>query len=158
MSGEGDNSDIVNFRDEHRFLSNFSPCDIVWEGGHYPSVEHAYQAMKASDGALKEQIRQAPSAGKAKKLGGQVPMDAAALAEWDKIKVEKMLALLRLKFADHWLKNRLLATGDRKLVEGNWWGDRFWGAMMLDGKWDGDNHLGRLLMQVRDEIRNEEKK
>ena len=76
-------------------------------------------------------------------------MAVAAKAEWDRVKVGRMLILLRIKFVDHWLKDKLLATGDRKLIEGNWWGDRFWGAMMFNGEWDGENHLGRLLMQVR---------
>lgn len=44
------------------------------------------------------------------------------------------------------------STGDVELVEGNWWGDRFWGV--CDGV--GENRLGRCLMEVRKELRGEE--
>jgi len=58
--------------------------------------------------------------------------------------------MLRLKFTKHEsLKEKLLATGDEELVEGNDWNDRVWGK--VDGV--GENHLGRLLMKIRAELR-----
>jgi predicted NAD-dependent protein-ADP-ribosyltransferase YbiA (DUF1768 family) len=60
-----------------------------------------------------------------------------------------MRDLLRQKFAHPELRRLLLATGDAELVEGNTWGDRFWGVCA--GR--GQNHLGRLLMAIRAEIR-----
>ena len=57
--------------------------------------------------------------------------------------------LLRSKFSDPELAEALLATGDAELVEGNTWGDPFWGVY----KGKGENMLGRLLMEVRGEIR-----
>ena len=50
------------------------------------------------------------------------------------------------------LKSRLLATGTHLLEEGNTWGDKIWGT--VDG--EGENHLGKILMRVRKELRNEE--
>ena len=47
------------------------------------------------------------------------------------------------------LGNKLLETGNQELVEGNTWGDIFWGV--CNGK--GQNWLGKILMMVRDEIR-----
>jgi predicted NAD-dependent protein-ADP-ribosyltransferase YbiA (DUF1768 family) len=36
------------------------------------------------------------------------------------------------------------------LVEGNTWGDKFWGAVKnKDGKWEGKNCLGKILMILR---------
>lgn len=46
------------------------------------------------------------------------------------------------------LKAMLLATGDEGLIEGNWWGDTFWGEC----KGQGENHLGRILMKIRREL------
>lgn len=60
-----------------------------------------------------------------------------------------MLDLQRQKYTVPYLREKLLATGDAELVEGNTWGDRFWGV--CNGV--GQNWLGRLLMQVRDEIK-----
>lgn len=59
-----------------------------------------------------------------------------------------MLHLLRLKFEIPAIAEDLLDTGDQRLVEGNVWGDRYWGV--CDGV--GENWLGELLMQVRDEL------
>ena len=56
-----------------------------------------------------------------------------------------MLELLHLKFRHPVLKDQLLATGDVELIEGNDWGDEFWGVCC--GK--GSNNLGKLLMLVR---------
>lgn len=61
-----------------------------------------------------------------------------------------MLQLLRQKFlGDEELRRKLLRTGDAMLVEGNYWGDTYWGVCFGSGK----NMLGKLLMQVREELR-----
>ncbi len=44
----------------------------------------------------------------------------------------------------------LLATGSAELIEGNDWGDDYWGRATPQGK----NHLGVVLMQVREELRD----
>lgn len=69
--------------------------------------------------------------------------------DWERVKLAVMLDLLRQKFAHADLRAQLIATSDDVLVEGNTWGDTFWG--MCNGV--GLNHLGRLLMQVRAEVR-----
>ena len=48
------------------------------------------------------------------------------------------------------LKEMLISTGDEELIEGNHWHDVFWG--ICNGK--GENNLGKILMQVRSEIKN----
>ncbi len=63
-----------------------------------------------------------------------------------------MLDLLRIKFTIPTLRERLLATGDQTLIEGNTWGDTYWGVC----RGVGLNNLGTLLMQVREECRAEE--
>jgi predicted NAD-dependent protein-ADP-ribosyltransferase YbiA (DUF1768 family) len=65
-------------------------------------------------------------------------------SDWDEVKVEVMRALVRIKFSTD-LQPHLLSTGEAELVEGNWWGDQFWGV--CDGK--GENWLGRILMETR---------
>lgn len=56
-----------------------------------------------------------------------------------------------MKFAIPELKEMLLATGDEELVEGNYWHDTIWGV--CDGV--GENHLGKMLMEIREDLRNE---
>ena len=65
------------------------------------------------------------------------------------MRIDIMTALVTQKFNRHIdLRKKLLATGDEELIEGNWWGDTFWGVCR--GK--GDNHLGKILMEVRSKL------
>lgn len=127
---------IDSFTGEYEFLSNFSS-----EGAVSPSVEHCYQREKTLDQEWRDRIMGADSAGKAKKLGRKAPLRE----EWEQVKLWVMLELLLEKFADPEAQEQLLATGDATLIEGNWWGDTFWGV--CDG--NGLNWLGRLLEVVR---------
>jgi len=64
-----------------------------------------------------------------------------------------MTTIVRNKFKAHPdLKKKLLETGTAKLIEGNTWHDTFWGVNINTGK--GENHLGKILMQVRSELKN----
>lgn len=136
---------IDSFQGEFRFLSNFHSCNIRLGGELYPSTEHAFQAAKTLDPIERMQIRADRNPGEAKRLGRKVKLRA----DWDSIRDDVMLACLRQKFSREPLRSKLLATGDQELVEGNTWGDRYWGQ--CDG--EGLNKLGKLLMQVRHELR-----
>lgn len=141
--------DIVReFTGMYRFLSNFYPVEITFEGVVYPTVEHAYQAAKTLDPQERTRIASAGSPGLAKRQGRQI----ALRENWNAEKVNIMAALLRLKFADLSLRTKLLATGDAHLQEGNRWGDTFWGVDIFNG--DGENALGKLLMELRQELRD----
>ena len=82
----------------------------------------------------------------AKRIGRKVNLRA----DWEDVKCDIMKELLKKKFENAELAEKLLATGDMELVEGNNHGDRFWG--MVNGV--GKNMLGKLLMEVRDDLRN----
>ncbi|MCK5605676.1 NADAR family protein [Candidatus Pacearchaeota archaeon] len=136
---------ISGFKDEYRFLSNFWPAPIFYAGALFKTTEHAYQACKMERTAdfIVVAIQETP--GKAKREGRDRPMKS----DWDDRKVGVMLDISRLKFKTAGLRAMLLETGDAHLEEANQWGDRFWGT--VDG--EGENHLGKILMKVRDEIR-----
>jgi ribA/ribD-fused uncharacterized protein len=71
-------------------------------------------------------------------------------SDWLQIKYDVMLECVRYKFTHHpELAKQLLATGDAYLEEGNTWNDQIRGV--YQGK--GTNWLGKILMQVRGEIR-----
>ncbi len=134
---------IYRFDGEFAFLSNFYPL----AGGL--TLEHYYQAAKTFDLQERAAILSAPTPGKAKRLGQRVRLRP----NWDAMRVNVMRDLLRKKFADLALRDLLRATGDRHLVEGNTWHDKFWGVCYCsrcDAR--GENWLGRLLMQVRAEL------
>lgn len=149
---------IDSFSGDHIFLSNFYPCSVRMYGKLYPSVEHAFQAAKTKDLEMREKIRTAGSAAQAKRLGRTVKLRQ----DWDEIRLEVMERLLRRKFENLYLRQWLDETKPSVLIEGNSWGDKFWGMTSVmrttpwDGDaivscWDGENHLGRLLMEIRDE-------
>jgi hypothetical protein len=112
---------IDNFRGEYFFLSNFYPCKIIYGNITYRSVEHAFQAAKTLDMDKRKLIAAAGTAAAAKHLGRLVPLRA----DWEEIKLATMENLLRIKFSNHILKQKLIQTGDQELTEGNWWGDNF---------------------------------
>lgn len=135
---------IDSFDKEFGFLSNFSPAHVSFGGINFPTVEHAYQAAKTFNWEDRNMIAALPTAGKAKKAGSKVTMRC----DWDLAKLSVMRELLKQKFSIPKLKEQLLMTEDLELVEGNWWGDTFWGVC----KGAGENHLGKLLMELRTEL------
>lgn len=138
---------ISRFSGEYRWLSNFWLVDILYEGRVYASVEHAYQAAKTDNPLARQAIAAQPTPGAAKRAGQLFPLRK----DWDDVKLKAMENLLRIKFADPGLRRKLLDTNDELLVEGNVWGDTFWG--ICDGT--GENHLGKLLMKIREELKRE---
>ena len=132
------------FRGKYYWLSNFYHSLLVYEGFQYPSVENAFQAAKVFGEDRKK--FQFCSAAEAKKLGRKVKLRS----DWEKVKFSIMKEILRAKFSNPILRRKLLETGNEVLVEGNTWGDRVWGV--CNGS--GQNWLGKLLMKIREEIRN----
>jgi ribA/ribD-fused uncharacterized protein len=150
---------INKFEGRYAFLSNFYPCEIKHQGIKYPSVEHAYVAMKVNNqqlvdgksytpGSYREMIASIPSPGKIKKIGRLSKLRP----DWDSKKFEFMNIFLREKFKDEKLKEMLLSTGNEELVEGNYWHDNVYGSCSCDRCGNkGGNFLGKTLMQIRKE-------
>ena len=133
------------FRGEHAFLSNFHLADLAVGGHTFHSLEAAFQAAKCAD-PEDQSIFADLSPNAAKKLGRKIELRP----DWEEVKLGVMKDLLAIKFQDPELQAQLLATGDLELVEANTWGDVFYGE--VNGK--GENHLGRLLMDLRENLRN----
>lgn len=132
---------ITRFDGEYRFLSNFYPSPIVILGFDYPTVEHAYQSWKAKNLVDWKYVALSETPAVAKRRGREID----CREDWDRIKIEVMEFCLRKKFEDPVMLEMLVSTFPVDLVEGNWWGDTFWGV--CNGK--GENHLGKLLMKIR---------
>lgn len=141
----------MSFSGPLNFCSNFYQATVRYEGHVYKTAEHAYQAAKARHEADRKAIASCVSPGEAKRLGRKVP----CRANWDRIKVDVMSKVLKSKFErDPELTKRLLATGDRELIEWNYWGDTFWGRCTKTKV--GENHLGLLLMELRRTLQEQE--
>jgi len=135
---------INKFAGDYGVFSNFYYSPIWDDGIEYPTVEHYFQAMKTLDPNQRRTISIAATPGAAKRMGRRVKLRD----DWEQVKERYMLFALRQKFLDPTLKEKLLATGDTYLEEGNSWGDTYWGVCNGVGK----NRLGYLLMQVREEL------
>jgi ribA/ribD-fused uncharacterized protein len=145
MKTPDDLEEILSFTDAFAFLSNFHFATVRLDGVAYSTVEHAFQAAKTDDPEERRAIRECSSPAQAKRMGKRVKLRS----DWESVKIGIMESLVRQKFTAHpELRAALLATGERRLVEGNTWGDVFWGAVRGRGK----NHLGRILMRVREEL------
>lgn len=132
------NMKIDSFQGEYRWLSNFWPVPIKFDGETYPSVEHAYQAAKTLDKNERIKIKLATTPGSAKRLGKRIKIRP----DWnDNIKLTLMEEFLIQKFSVPFLQKLLLNTGNAELIEGNNWKDTFWGV--YQGR--GENHLGKIL-------------
>lgn len=135
---------IDHFDGDYKFLSNFYPAVVIYGYKRYPSVEHAYQAAKTDDESTRDLIRKLPTAGQAKREGGKVKLKQ----DWHLHKRRIMEELLIQKFKHPELRAMLMATEGQDLVEGNYWGDTYWG--IYNGK--GHNYLGKILMSIRNGI------
>ena len=150
---------ITSFLGDYFFLSNFYRraffCEHPVFGRSFGlTSEHHFQAAKAyarQDWLL---VHAASSPGEAKRRGRRIERNR----NWDEVKIDIMRSILQAKFADPILRAKLLATGEAELIEGNTWGDRFWGAVWIPlvdrDHWEGENWLGKLLMEIRDGLRS----
>lgn len=136
---------IDKFAGDNFFLSNFFPTQIEFEGITYSSTEAAFQAQKTLDQTERKRfIDISPS--QAKHLGRRVSLRS----DWEDVKARIMHDVVLAKFTQHPdLADKLYLTGDDRLIEGNTWGDTYWGQ--VNGK--GLNMLGEILMIVRQELR-----
>lgn len=139
-------SKIDAFEKQWRVLSNFYPVEIIFEGETYGHIEAAYQAAKTLVIDERKQFKNV-GPGEAKRRGQRVSLRR----DWEQAKLGIMEELLRQKFTREPERSALLSTGEAELIEGNWWGDTYWGVC----KGVGENHLGKLLMKIRAELRGQ---
>lgn len=142
---------IYEFKDEHRYLSNFYVRTLVWDGLLWPHSEAAYQAAKTLNPADRDAIsRMTPS--EAKQHGKTVLLRP----DWENVKYSIMKEIVYAKFSQNpELRDKLIATGTLHLEEGNHWNDRIWGVCPARSG-QGKNWLGQILMEVRTQLINEQ--
>ena len=137
---------ITSFSGEYRFLSNFWLAPVTYEGITYPSSEHAYQAAKSLNPTIREVFFMLSSPSEAKKMGQQIIIRP----DWEDVKINVMRDIVTAKFEQNeYLMRLLMETKGCQLIEGNTWGDRFWGECPVG---NGRNELGKILMAIRDDI------
>lgn len=140
---------ISEFQGEYRWLSNHVIAKVVYDGHTFPTVEHAYVYSKTlvkeeQELFLSEMNELSP--GQAKKLGKTLTLRP----DWESVRLDIMRDLTRQKYSIPYYRGKLLSTGDTEIIEGNNWGDTFWGKCNGVGK----NNLGKIIMEVRSYFQN----
>ena len=130
-------------------FTNFAQFPIKLDGKQWPTTEHYFQAQKFIGTPYVEAIRKQTSARGALDMSRNPAIYRWLRGDWEIVKNDIMLKCLRAKFTQHKvLTHKLLATGDKKLIE-HTNNDSYWGD---GGDGSGLNMLGKLLMQVRKEL------
>lgn len=141
---------VLFYERNYYVFSNFSSFAIEWKGKLWMSSEHAYHSEKFLDEEMKENIRVCRSAHDSLKLA-HANKDKYR-EDWQEIMVPTMKEIVRAKVDQHpYVKKKLLDTGDKEIIEDSW-RDDFWG---WGPNQDGKNMLGKLWMEIREEIRKE---
>lgn len=151
-------TEICGFFEKYRFLSNFEPCKVWYEGKLYHNVECAYQAAKLKI-SEREYLTRCTPAGSKKYIRDIAYNQPEALlysaADWDSKKYDIMLGLIFQKFLNNKdLRQKLIDTENKFLEESNHWSDSWWGVYykLINNqpiKIGGQNNLGKILMSVR---------
>lgn len=136
-------------RDEYGAFSNFARYPIFLDGQRWRTSEHYFQGQKFLDAANREAVRMAKTPGEAAQLGRD--RKRPLRRDWEAVKDDIMRKAVRAKFTQHDdLRDLLLSTGDAELIE-HTARDSYWGD---GGDGSGRNMLGRILMEVREELRS----
>ena len=136
--------------DSYGCFSNFSFHSIKIQDTYWPTVEHYYQAQKfvgTLDAAIIPIIHAAKTPEVAAALGRCQTRQVRD--DWEIVKTQVMRQAVFEKFLTHIdIRKVLLSTGNELLVE-NSPNDYFWGC---GANKTGHNHLGKILMNIRDEL------
>jgi N-glycosidase YbiA len=115
MASEAEHVLFYRVDEPYGFMSNFARYPIQLDGRECPRPSTTSRPKKSAGRAEEEQVRAARSAREAAHLGRALP---GPRGDWDAVKDEVMLKVLRAKFTQHAdLRAQLVATGKRRLVE-----------------------------------------
>lgn len=144
---------ITLFRGNYYFLSNFFPVPVNYKGVWYPTSQHAYMSAKSDSKQWKQKCATVQNPGQIKRQSRKLKL----VQNWDQIKLDVMREVISKKF-NYPSENKqqslcvklLLETGEQ-IMQGNSWNDKFWGVD--DRTLKGENHLGKILMERREQLR-----
>ena len=145
---------VLFYENDFYPLSSFSAFQVVIWDHTFPTAEHAYHWRKfmhlSNETNGQSYILYAPSAHQAFKLAKSFERAGLLPPTWKDERVDVMRLIIRAKAKQHdYVRQKLLATGDRELIEDSW-RDDFWG---WGENHDGANTLGKLWMELREELR-----
>ncbi|MCX6174148.1 MAG: NADAR family protein [Ignavibacteriales bacterium] len=157
---------ITKVKEPSGWLSNMSPHQIQYAGKVFRTAEALVQWLRFQnypDVQNEIFIQKSPMGAKMKARKNRDLLNRGE--KWDEAAEDLpwMKMCLKLKIEQRPdLKQQLLETGDAIIIEDCTTHDResarFWGAVKKDGIWVGENQLGKLWMEIRDELKASEAK
>lgn len=136
--------------DDYGWLSNSAPYPIHLNGKMWYTAEHYFQACKFHDEMVQRQIQKTRSATEILRIASNPKLKVRR--DWDVVKVGFMEQAVRAKFTQMpELRDLLLGTGDAPLIAHSAT-DSYW---YDGGDGTGKNLLGLILMDLRDQLREE---
>ncbi|MDE6089848.1 MAG: NADAR family protein [Duncaniella sp.] len=151
------NTIAFNSYNEHFLLSNMYPVVIEYKGMKYYGVDNLYhyllffqhpgvqsKIMKKSKGICANY--------QAKKISEDNKELIKGITDSQKVNLLKKCMRLKYEQSQH-CKDYLLSTENKQLIEFAYWGDTFWGCTLKNGEYVGENNCGKILMELRDELR-----
>lgn len=146
----GNDYEIVDLGEKsaYYYLHNCYPCNILYKGLTYQCLQSAYEAQKESNKIHKLKYIN---------VDGYTAMILSTNLNTvldDKI----FYRLLKIKFENTELREKLLSTKNAKIIYYNTWHDCTFGICTCEKcNSIGDNKLGGYLMRLRGELLEEEK-
>lgn len=141
-------------KERHGGLSNMAAgFPLVVAGTPIRTSEALYQACRFPHDPVLQAAIIAERSPMAAKMRGK-PFREQSRADWDAVRVTVMRWCIRVKLLQNYVRfsDALTETGDGPIVEESR-RDRFWGAVPLgEDRLEGHNVLGRLLMELRDDV------
>lgn len=140
---------ILCFQGDYHFLSNFHLAQFEWNFcPSWNSVEAAFQSAKCiTEEERRKFSDMSLTPNEAKRMGQRVQLRP----DWEQVKDGIMEEIVYEKFFQiESFARKLIDTGDAELIEGNTWGDTYWGVDLHTMQ--GKNKLGKILMKIRDEL------
>lgn len=133
---------FYKINEPYGYMSNYKKAPIYLFNNWFKWVESAYQFCKTTDPEEQLLILNAKTNNEARLLGQKVILRS----DWNDIKISVMKECVLAKFLQHKdLADQLIYTGNEEIQEDSLT-DFFWAI----GDGTGQNHLGKILMEVRE--------
>lgn len=150
MSEQNCEIKFYSVSDDFGEFSNFASFPIRLNGKTWPTSEHYFQAQKFQDTKHQSVIRKEKSPMQAARMGRD--RKRPIRKDWESVKVSIMREAVLTKFTQYnELKDLLISTGNAKIIE-HTTNDAYWGD---GGNGSGKNMLGRILMKVREQLKDD---
>ena len=137
--------DNIKETSSYYFLHNCYPCTFIYKSNTYTNLQSAYEACKENNPI--NRIKYTTLDGYTAMKISPEPSDT-----FNSNRTSLMYKLLRIKFSDNILRQKLLSTQNKDILYYNAWHDNYWGICNCGNCSGGQNNLGLLLMKLRKEL------